>query len=83
MNVHVRIALWLAGALALGACGKEGTVVIDVPATEGAEEQAGSTLEEIAIPSAEEAEREAARIIDASNADAEFEKLKQEIDADG
>lgn len=58
------------------ACSKKGEEA-------GAPAPAPSALDELEVPSAEQAEREAAQRIDASNADEEFEKLKREIDADG
>lgn len=58
------------------ACSKKGEEV-SAPAP------APAALDELEVPSAEQAERDAAQSIDASNADEEFEKLKREIDADG
>jgi len=62
----------------------------EVPAPAADEDPAAATgegpaaaVDEADLPSEEEAERRAAQAIDEENADAEFEKLKAEIEADG
>lgn len=82
MTARIQAAISLALAFGIAACsGKESEV--GASGGDTSKEQIPAALEEIDVPTAEEASKKAAETIDASNATAEFEKLKKEIDADG
>lgn len=88
-HIPTRSALSLALLLGLAACAGEEKGVEASTGTQphGTAGQAPAGTDplagvEVDVPTAAEAQQQAAQTIDASNADAEFEKLKQEIEGD-
>jgi len=73
-------------ALLVAACsGDEGSSAAPAPgpAAGAGDESPAAAVDEADLPGEEEAERRAAETIDEENAEAEFEKLKAEIESDG
>lgn len=79
---RVLMGLSLAALLVAPGCAKPESSGASAESTEISESEVDAVLEEIPVPTEEEAAAEANAEIDASNADAEFARLKAEIEGD-